>query len=105
MLEQERIKDEKTMQLKLNINKTVEQNAAIYFELAKKAKRKLEGANKAIAENKKKLELLVKEQQKKEIDSTEQNSFLPKAKKSWYEKFRWFYSTEGRDGPPSCKKG
>ena len=95
MLEQERIKDEKTMQLKLNINKTVEQNAAIYFELAKKAKRKLEGANKAIAENKKKLELLVKEQQKKEIDSTEQNSFLPKAKKSWYEKFRWFYSSEG----------
>ncbi|MBI5393446.1 DUF814 domain-containing protein [Candidatus Woesearchaeota archaeon] len=83
------------MQLKLNINKTVEQNAAMYFELAKKAKKKLEGANKAIAENKKKLELLVKEQEKKEIDTTEQNSFLPKAKKNWYEKFRWFYSSEG----------
>ncbi len=80
------------MQLKLKISKTVDQNAAVYFELAKKAKRKLEGALAAIEENKKKLLLIEKEHAN---DAVVEFTAVKREKKEWYEKFRWFYSSEG----------
>jgi len=82
----------RTMQLKLKISKTVDQNAAVYFELAKKAKRKLEGALAAIEENKKKLLLIEKEHAN---DAVVEFTAVKREKKEWYEKFRWFYSSEG----------
>ena len=36
------------MKVKLYLKKSVEENAAIYFENSKKAKKKLEGAKKAL---------------------------------------------------------
>ena len=79
----------------LFLNKTIEQNAALYYEKAKKAKHKKEGVIKAIEDTKRKLEKLIKEkdselkklQQKQEKQNTR--------KKEWYEKFHWFYSSEG----------
>lgn len=78
----------------LEINKTIEQNAALYYEKAKKIKKKIEGAKKALEETKKKLEKLEKErakEEKKQISTTK----VIKTKKEWYEKFRWFISSEG----------
>ena len=43
------------MRIWININKTPEQNAAEYYEKAKKMRRKIEGAKKALEQNKKKL--------------------------------------------------
>lgn len=80
------------MKLKLFLNKTLEQNAGLYYELSKKTKKKLEGAKKALEDTKlkildtqKKVDFITNEKKEKKL--------LPK--KEWYEKFRWFLSSEG----------
>lgn len=77
------------MELSLNFNKSVEENAAIYFEKAKKAKKKIAGARIAIEKAKEKLELIEKENAKEEPLAVKERRTL-----DWYEKFRWFYSSE-----------
>lgn len=77
------------MELSLDIRKSLEENASAYFEKAKKAKKKLEGARKAVDDYKKKLGSLKQEK-------TEEKAVVKKkAKKEWYEKFRWFFSSDG----------
>ncbi len=75
------------MDISVNVLKTVEQNAENYFEKAKKFKKKIPGIKKTIEQYQKKLHELeaieVKEVQK------------VKRKKEWFEKFRWFVSTDG----------
>ncbi len=77
----------------LNLKKSIEQNAAVYFEKAKKAKKKLEGAKEALKKIQDRLELL-KERQDKEGLALKRTEKIPR-KKEWYEKFRWFFSSEG----------
>ena len=80
--------------VKLYLNKSVGENAEIYYEKAKKAKHKLEGAQKAHEETLKKIkeiEKLIEEEEKKELSVRK----LEKRKKKWFEKFRWFLSSEG----------
>ncbi|HLD72210.1 MAG TPA: NFACT RNA binding domain-containing protein [Candidatus Nanoarchaeia archaeon] len=82
------------MEIELELNKSLEENAGTYFDLAKKAKRKLEGAKKALVESKRKLGLLQKEESsfmEKEIQKLEKKE----KKREWYEKFHWFISSEG----------
>ncbi len=82
------------MQIEINLNQSVEDNAATYFELAKKSKRKMEGAKKALLESRKKLEEL----QKKEhlfLEEEQQKREKRDIKREWYEKFHWFFSSEG----------
>jgi len=74
----------------LDIRKTIDENAAMYFEKAKKAKRKIEGAKSAIQKTKKQLEK-IEEEEKLEVKKVEK----AKPEKKWYEKFRWFISSEG----------
>jgi len=52
------------MEIDIYLDKTIEQNAALYYEKAKKAKRKKEGVIKAIAETERKLNKLLKEKEK-----------------------------------------
>ena len=52
------------MEIEIDLNKSVEENAGIYFEKAKKLKKKLKGAGEALAESKKKLDKLMKEEEK-----------------------------------------
>ena len=80
----------------LTINRSIEKNTAIYYEKAKKAKKKLKGTKKALEISQKKLEEL-KKKKLKEIEKIKQQAKKkPKpAKQKWYEKFRWFYSSEG----------
>ena len=80
----------------LNINKSIEQNTAIYYEKAKKAKKKLKGALQALETSRKKLEELNKKRiEKLEKIEEETSKKVEQEKKEWYEKFRWFYSSEG----------
>ncbi|HIP89401.1 MAG TPA: fibronectin-binding domain-containing protein [Thermococcus paralvinellae] len=80
--------------LRLYLNKSIGENAEIYYERAKKARHKLEGAKRAYEDTKKKLqeiEKLIEEEMKKELKVKK----LEKRKKKWFEKFRWFISSEG----------
>src|SRR3989339_828393 len=75
----------------LDLKKSVEQNAEVYYEKSKKAKRKLDGIRNIIAETKIKIEKL-KQQGLKE---QEQKKIQKKRETKWFEKFRWFISSDG----------
>ena len=81
------------MDVVINIKKTVEQNAEIYFEKAKKYKKKIPGIEKTIKENKERIAKIEKGilLYEKENLSNENVS----RKKEWFEKFRWFISSDG----------
>lgn len=88
------------MEIEIDLNKSVEENAGDYFNLAKKAKKKLEGARKALRESREKLKQLregesrlIEEEKKKEEEKEEREE--RQRRKEWYEKFHWFISSEG----------
>ena len=85
------------MQVEIDTSKSIEENSAIYFEKSKKAKRKIEGVKKALVRfEKERAELLAnKEKALKEYESKEEERKKSKRVKAWYEKFRWFFSSEG----------
>jgi predicted ribosome quality control (RQC) complex YloA/Tae2 family protein len=78
------------MKIELDISKTIEKNAEYYYEKAKKSKRKVVGAESALKKTFDKLEKLKNEEPEvKTLRKVEQK------KKYWYEKYRWFISSEG----------
>ena len=77
------------MKLLLDTTKTLEENAAFYFEKSKKAKKKLEGIEIILENSKKKLQSETEQQEK------EQRVYDPLPVKKWYMKFRWFISSDG----------
>ena len=80
--------------LTLDLTKNIEENAAAYFERAKKVKKKIGGAEAALNENLKKLEELEQKRDKITAEKSKQEK-LKGRKTEWYEKFRWFTSSEG----------
>lgn len=78
------------MKVKIYYEKNIEKNASIYFDKAKKAKKKLEGAKKALANSEKKLEALTKNDKKIVIKS------IKPPEPEWFEKFRWFKTSKGK---------
>jgi predicted ribosome quality control (RQC) complex YloA/Tae2 family protein len=74
----------------LDLNKNVEENAETYFNKAKKIKKKLAGAKEALGKSLREYENL-KKLQSMEKEVKEET----KRKREWYEKFRWFISSEG----------
>lgn len=82
------------MKIHLDIRKSLEENAAIYFEKAKKAKRRMKGIDETIERMDRKIdELKVKTSQQRE----EQEKRLAQrpVKREWFEKFRWCMSSDG----------
>ncbi|RME77837.1 DUF814 domain-containing protein [Candidatus Woesearchaeota archaeon] len=82
------------MKIKLNLNKSVAQNAQDYFEKAKKARKKLKGALKALEEAKTQLEH-ARIESEETINAHKQQAVKTKRKKHWFEKFRWFHTSQG----------
>jgi predicted ribosome quality control (RQC) complex YloA/Tae2 family protein len=88
------------MRITINLKKSIEQNAAEYFEKAKKLRKKIAGARKITEEQRKKLNELLKkksaeierEKQREEYLRTKKQR---KAERAWYEKFHWFFTSEG----------
>jgi len=79
------------MKIKLYLNKSVHENAALYYEQAKEARKKRDGLKKAIEETEKEIraaEKNEKQEQKKPIRI--------KREKKWFEKFNWFETSEGK---------
>jgi predicted ribosome quality control (RQC) complex YloA/Tae2 family protein len=86
------------MKITIDPRKSVEQNAQTYFEKAKQARKKLAGARKALAVSLQKKEEEQKNKEKKIKRLEEENiekELRAQKKQEWYEKFRWFYSSEG----------
>lgn len=83
------------MVIQIDINKNIEQNAEVYFEAAKKAKKKLEATLEAV----KKLESALEKAKKgyaAKIKADEKKVQAKERKKpEWHEKFRWFVSSSG----------
>ncbi len=79
--------------LVLDLKKSVEENASDYYEKAKKIKKKIKGAEEALQQNIKKLEELEKKKEKFESEEEIKKEAVTR-KKEWYEKFRWFFSSD-----------
>ena len=81
--------------IRLDIRRTATQNADRYYTKSKKAKAKIPGVKQAIEDTKLKIKRL-KERGKESIKLDEE---IPEErvvkKKEWYEKFRWFFSSDG----------
>jgi len=93
--------DRRTAQLKvkieeatieLNVKGTVESNAQDYYEEAKKARGKLEGLHVALEDSRKAIDDLEKGLLK---TASEARPKRVPTKKFWFERFRWFISSEG----------
>jgi predicted ribosome quality control (RQC) complex YloA/Tae2 family protein len=90
------------LQFSLNLRRTLFENAAEYYERGKKAKQKSAGALTALEESRRKLAEIdrkVREAEAlKSAKPTEAIEELVRRKvesKEWYEKFRWFTSSDG----------
>lgn len=79
------------MDIKLDTTKSLEQNAETYFNDSKKARKKIEGARIALSRSLMKLEE-IKLNRAKELKEVKRKV---EVKREWYEKFRWFISSEG----------
>ncbi len=77
------------MQVRIDITVSAQENADRYFEESKRARQKREGAEAIIP----KLEKKVREQQKDVEQRRESRRLRELAKKEWYEKFRWFFTS------------
>jgi predicted ribosome quality control (RQC) complex YloA/Tae2 family protein len=76
--------------IELDFRKSIVENAAEYYEKSKLAKRKIAGVHEALEKTRKKLEEKPKETQK-----IEKFVKIEKKEKKWFEKFRWFTSSDG----------
>ncbi len=86
--------------IELDIKKSVHENAEMYFNTAKKAKKKIKGAETTLKRYEEKLEILklkkqVRHEEEEEQKVTAEEEEKNKRKPEWYEKFRWFISSEG----------
>lgn len=91
-----------TFHFSLKLRRTLFENAAEYYERGKKAKQKTAGVLKALSESRKKLSEIEKKISQAEAQKSEKPAEIMKEfvkrkikQKKWYEKFRWFRSSEG----------
>jgi predicted ribosome quality control (RQC) complex YloA/Tae2 family protein len=76
----------------LNLRRSIQANATKYYSRAKKAEKKLKGAEKALLETQAKIKKL---KQQIGIAKETRKPLAKRRKKAWYEKFRWFHSSDG----------
>jgi len=80
--------------IEFDLTKSIEENAANYFNASKEARKKIEGMKRAIIAYEQKAKQL--EAKKDTIEK--QKEFAKekqKVSKKWFERFRWFYSSDG----------
>ncbi len=81
-------------EVRLDIRKSAAENANFYYTKGKKAKEKIKGAEKARDNTLKQMQS-IREEGEKAIESLEKPKKRAPRKTRWYEKFRWFYSSDG----------
>ena len=81
------------MKIEIDFTKSAQENASDYYNKAKRAKAKAEGAEAAI----KRLESKLKSLEKAEMAKPKEKKQITKARKQqWYEKFHWFFTSSGK---------
>ncbi|MCW4047096.1 MAG: ribosome rescue protein RqcH [Candidatus Bathyarchaeota archaeon] len=90
------------LRFSLSLRKTLFENAAEYYERGKKAKQKFEGATSALDASRQKLAEIEREiaavealRLAKPAEALEKLSERKVKSKEWFEKFRWFTSSDG----------
>jgi len=76
----------------INLRHSIQANADNYYSRSKKAEKKLRGAEKTLQETKAKIEKAKKQVIKRKET---QRPLVKRRKKQWFEKFRWFHSSNG----------
>ena len=82
------------MAITIYLQKTLDQNAQLYFEKAKKLRNKVDGAKIALESTEKKIKDL-EEHREVLVRELKARNALPVRKKRWYDKFRSFRTSEG----------
>lgn len=75
------------MKVKIFYNKSVHENAAYYYDLAKECKEKTAGLEKAMEDTKKEM---------KKSEKTEKKEVRIKREKEWYQKFHYAFTETGK---------
>lgn len=78
----------------IQLNRSIQDNAAEYYDRMKKAERKIEGAEKALQETQRRIDQLQRQWTEK-VQEIHVEAPLKRIQKAWYEKFRWFNSSDG----------
>jgi len=82
------------MDLEIDLSKSLDENASLYFEKSKSARKKILGINKALVILEQKMnERLAQEKLNKDAPILEQNK--KSRSKKWFEHFRWFFTSDG----------
>ncbi len=76
----------------LDLRRSIQDNATKYYADAKKTEKKLKGAEKALLETQARMKELRK--RLRVVKETPEHP-LKRRRKAWYEKFRWFHSSDG----------
>jgi predicted ribosome quality control (RQC) complex YloA/Tae2 family protein len=81
------------MEIELDLSKSIDENASLYFEKAKESRKKIEGLKKSLEINAR----IQKQREAAEIQNKKDAS--PKTaktqrKKKWFEKYRWFFTSD-----------
>jgi len=76
----------------INRRKSIQENAAKYYDKAKKAKKKRKGVETAMKETVSRVQKL--EREEKDVIKKTVKPVRKIPKKAWYEKFRWFYTSD-----------
>ena len=77
----------------LDLKISAQRNAAEYYEMAKKAEKKAAGTQKAIEITRKQIER-TRLQETEKVEKVSEQPHVGR-KREWYEKFRWFISSDG----------
>ena len=75
--------------IKLYVDKSVGENASIYYDRAKKMREKVKGAREALEKAREELKRVKKKEEKKKKEIRKNR------RRFWFEKYRWFISSEG----------
>jgi len=78
------------MEIEIDLRKSLNENASLYFEKSKKARKKLEGIEKTIPKLRKKVE-----RRGEAFEGIERKEIRKKRQREWYEKFHWFFTGNG----------
>ena len=82
------------MKFRIKYGLSASENAQVYYRKSKKARKKVDGAKKALDETRRRIDALLKERESEAETGQEPSKKKRRKRKRWYEKFRFFYSSD-----------
>lgn len=82
------------MEIEFDLSKSIEENVGLIYEKVKRLKKKKAGIRRIIERMQKEVALL-KQKRLEKIEEEKTKEKVTKREEKWYERFRWFHSSEG----------